>query len=41
MAIMGLKDTHYSVFSEVEMEPETVEAECGKDFENGRVIKEA
>jgi len=41
MAKMGIKDTHHSVLLEVGIEPETVEEECGKDFENGRVIKEA
>ena len=38
MAKMGIKDTHYSVLSEVGIEPETVEAECGKDIEEGRVM---
>ena len=38
---MGIRDTHYSVLSQVGIEPETVEAECGKDFEEVRVIKEA
>jgi hypothetical protein len=41
MAIMGTRDTHDSVLSEVGMEPETVEEECGKDIEEGRAIKEA
>ena len=40
MAIMGIRDTHYSVLSEVGIEPETVEEKCGQDFEEGRVIKE-
>jgi len=41
MAKMGTRDTHYGVPSDVGIEPETVVAKCGKDFENGRVIKEA
>ena len=38
---MGIRDTHYSVLSQVGIEPETVEEECGKDFEEVRAIKEA
>jgi len=41
MAIMGIRDTHYSVLSDMESAQGTVEEECGKDFENGRAIKEA
>ena len=41
MAKMGIRHTYYGVPSDVGIEPETVEVACGKDFENGRVIKEA
>ena len=38
---MGIRHTYYGVPSGVGIEPETVEEECGKDIEEGRVIKEA
>ena len=38
MAKMGIRHTYYGVFLDVGIEPETVEKECGKDFEEGRVM---